>query len=129
MPIINNQEAPEVPWRPGYRKWDITLAEHGVTSTLSINTAEPGSGAPLHTHEMDELIMIMDGQVEVRINEEVYIVQKDHTLVIPPGAEHGFKIVGDETAKLLVFFPTLDPYAPEHTHYLEGSAPSSTVKS
>ena len=129
MPIINNQEAPEVPWRPGYRKWDITLAEHGVTSTLSINTAEPGSGAPLHTHEMDELIMIMEGQVEVRINEEVYIVEKDHTLVIPPGAEHGFKIVGDETAKLLVFFPTLDPYVPEHTHYLEGSAPSSTVKS
>ena len=129
MPIINNRDAPEVPWRPGYRKWDITLAEHGVTSTLSINTAEPGSGAPLHTHEMDELIMIIEGQVEVRIDEEVHIVEKDHTLVIPPGAEHGFKIVGNETAKLLVFFPTLDPYGPEHTHYLEGSAPSSTVKS
>ena len=72
MPIINNRDAPEVPWRPGYRKWDITLAEHGVTSTLSINTAEPGSGAPLHTHEMDELIMIIEGQVEVRIDEEVH---------------------------------------------------------
>ena len=103
MPIINNRDVPEVPWRPGYRKWDITLAEHGVTSTLSINTAEPGTGAPLHTHEMDELIMIIEGQVEVRIDEEVHIVEKDHTLVIPPGAEHGFKIVGDETAKLLVF--------------------------
>ena len=128
MPIINNQDAPELPWRPGYRKWDITLAEHGVTSTLSINTAEPGAGAPLHTHEMDELIMIMEGEMEVRINEEIHIVTKDHTLVIPPGAEHGFKIIGDKTAKLLVFFPTLDPYSPEHTNYLEGSAPSSTIK-
>ena len=72
--------------------------------------------------------MIIEGQVEVRIDGEVHTVEKDHTLVIPPGAEHGFKIVGDETAKLLVFFPTLEPYAPEHTHSLEGSAPSSTVK-
>ena len=24
MPIIDHSRAPEVPWRPGYRKWDIT---------------------------------------------------------------------------------------------------------
>ena len=50
MPIINHSHAPEVPWRPGYRKWDIAGHEQGVSSTLSINTAEPGTGAPLHTH-------------------------------------------------------------------------------
>ncbi len=88
MPIIDHSKAPEVPWRTGYRKWDITQAEHGVTSTFSLNTAEPGAGAPLHTHVMD-------------------------------------KVVGDQSAQLLVFFPTLEPYSPEHTHYLEGAAPSS----
>ena len=46
MPIINHSHAPEVPWRPGYRKWDIAGHEQGVSSTLSINTAEPGTGAP-----------------------------------------------------------------------------------
>ena len=59
MPIIDHRHAPEVPWRPGYRKWDIAGHEQGVNSTLSINTAEPGTGAPLHTHTIDELIVIV----------------------------------------------------------------------
>ena len=83
MPIIDHSRASEVPWRPGYRKWDITRAEHGVTSTFSLNTAEPGAGAPLHTHVMDELIVIVEGRLEVRIDGETQLVGKDHTLVIP----------------------------------------------
>jgi quercetin dioxygenase-like cupin family protein len=125
MPIIDHHQAPEVPWRPGYRKWDIAGHEQGVTSTFSINTAEPGAGAPLHTHTIDELIVIMEGALEVRIDGETQVVGKDHTIVIPPGAEHGFKVAGQQTAELLVFFPALDPYSPEHTHYLEGSRPAS----
>ena len=50
MPIIDHSHAPEVPWRPGYRRWDVAGHEQGVSSTLSINTAEPGTGAPLHTN-------------------------------------------------------------------------------
>ena len=125
MPIINHSQTPEVPWRPGYRKWDVAGEEQGVTSTFSINTAEPGAGAPLHTHTIDELIVIEEGALEVRIDGETHLVGKDHTLVIPPGAEHGFKVVGDSPARLLVFFPALDPYSPRHTHYLEGSRPAS----
>lgn len=125
MPIIDHKQAPEVPWRPGYRKWDIAGHQQGVTSTFSINTAEPGAGAPLHTHTIDELIVIMDGTLEVRIHGETHLVEKDHTLVIPPGAEHGFKVVGDSAAQLLIFFPALDPYSNEHTSYLEGARPTS----
>ena len=125
MPIIDHNKLPEVPWRPGYRKWDVTLEEHGVSSSLSLNTAEPGTGAPLHTHETDELIMIMEGTLEVRINGETVTVEKDHTVVIPPGAEHGFKVVGGKNAKLIVFFPHMDPYSPANTTYLEGSRPVS----
>ena len=125
MPIIDHKQAPEVPWRPGYRKWDIAGHEQGVTSTFSLNTAEPGTGAPLHTHTVDELIVILDGSLEVKIDGETHIVYKNHTVVIPPGAEHGFKVVGERIANLMVFFPTLDPYSPEHTQYLEGARPAS----
>ena len=105
MPIIDHRHLPEVPWRPGYRKWDVAGHEQGVTSTFTINTAEPGKGAPLHTHTIDELIVIMKGTLEVRIDGETHTVGPDHTLVIPPGAEHGFKIVGEETAGFLPFLP------------------------
>ena len=125
MPIIDHSQAPEVPWRPGYRKWDVAGEEQGVTSTFSINTAEPGAGAPLHTHTIDELIVVMEGTLEVSMDGETRTVGPNHTVVIPPGAEHGFRVTGEGTAQLLVFFPALNPYAEEHTHYLEGARPAS----
>ena len=85
MPIISHSHAPEVPWRPGYRKWDVAGHEQGVTSTFSINTAEPGAGAPLHTHTIDELIVILKGTLEVSMDGETQTVGPDHTVVIPPG--------------------------------------------
>ena len=56
MPIIDHNNAPEVPWRPNYRKWLITQEGDGTTSTdASISEVGVGTGAPLHTHEDDEL--------------------------------------------------------------------------
>ena len=63
--------------------------------------------------------------MEVQIDGETRIVPKNHTVAIPPGTEHGFKVIGDQTAELLVLFPALDPYSAEHTHYLEGARPAS----
>lgn len=125
MPIINHAHLPEVPWRPGYRKWDITTHEHGVSTSLSLNTAEPGTGAPLHTHAIDELIVILSGALEVRIAGETHRVGPDHTLVIPPGVPHGFTVVGEASAEMLVVFNDMQPYSTENTTYLEGRRPAS----
>lgn len=125
MPIINHAHLPEVPWRPGYRKWDITTHEHGVSTSLSLNTAEPGTGAPLHTHAIDELIVILSGALEVRIGGETHRVGPAHTLVIPPGVPHGFTVVGEASAEMLVVFNDMQPYSDENTTYLEGRRPAS----
>ena len=125
MPIIDHRQAPEVPWRPGYRKWDITTHEHGVSTSLSLNRAEPGTGAPLHTHAIDELIVIMAGALEVRIDGDTHRVSEGHTLVIPPGVEHAFTVVGEDDADLLVVFPDMNPYADHNTTYLEGRRPTA----
>ena len=66
MPIIDHSQAPEVQWRPGYRKWDVTGREQGVTSTFSLNTGEPGTGAPMHTHTIDELLVIKEGTLQLQ---------------------------------------------------------------
>ena len=73
--------------------------------------------------------MVMEGTLEVRINGETHTVGKDHTVVIPPGAEHGFKVVGETNARLIVFFPHMDPYSSENTTYLEGSRPATAAAS
>ena len=124
MPIIDHHSVPEVPWRPNYRKWDIVGPETGMSTNLSYSVAQVGTGAPLHLHEDDELIVILKGELEVRLGDETHVVGPDHTLAIPPNVEHGFSVVGGGEAELLIFFPVPNPF--DRTTYLEGSAPAQS---
>ena len=74
---------------------------------------------------MDELIVVLEGTLQVSLDGQTHTVGPDHTVVIPPGAAHGFTVTGHDEAHLLVFFPALDPYSAEHTHYIEGARPES----
>ena len=124
MPIVEHNSLPETPWRPNYRKWDITRRGDGTTSSsLSRSTVGVGAGAPLHTHEADELIMVLEGTLEARLGDEVRRVGPDHTLVIPPNTPHSFTSVGPTDARLITFFPVPDPFS--HTTYLEGTPAGS----
>ena len=119
MPIVSNNEH-EVPWRPNYRKWDISQPNDGTTSSnLSYSVIGVGVGAPMHTHESDEFIVVLDGTIEVRIDDDIYYAEPDQTIVVPPNVPHSFKVVGHSDARILGFFPIQDPF--RHTHYLEGS--------
>lgn len=72
MPIIDHDSIPETPWRPNYHKWDITRPGDGTTSSsMSYSVVGVGAGAPLHTHEADELIMILEGTLEARLGDDV----------------------------------------------------------
>ena len=110
MPIIDHANAREVPWRPNYRKWMITEDGDGTTSTdASLNEVGVGAGAPLHTHEDDELLVVLEGTLRVRIGDESHDAGADHTIVVPPGVPHGFEAVGSSPARVLVFFPGQGP--------------------
>ena len=123
MPIVNHDDVAEVPWRPNYRKWDITVPGDGTTSSsMSYSVVGAGAGAPLHSHEADELITILEGELEARLGDDVRQVGPNHTLIIPPGAPHGFTNLGPADAKLLTYFPVPDPF--NHTTYLEGTPPA-----
>jgi len=123
MPIVSHGEN-EVPWRPNYRKWEITQPDDGTTSSsMSYSVIGVGAGAPMHTHEADELIVVLEGTLEVRINDDVYTVGPNHTVVVPPNVPHGFTIVGESDARILGFFPIQDPF--DHTQFLEGGPPQA----
>lgn len=124
MPIVDHNNLPETPWRPNYRKWDITRPGDGTTSSsFSLSDVGVGAGAPLHTHTADELITVISGTVEARLGDEVVEVGPDHTIVIPPNVPHGFTCIGPSNARLLAYFPISDPF--EHTTFLEGQPPAA----
>ena len=118
MPIIDHNKVPESPWRPNYRKWDWAGPAQGVSLSLTYSTVGVGAGAPLHKHEVDELIVLLDGRLEVRLGDEVHEVGPEHTLVVPANVPHGFTSIGSKDARILGFFGVPDAF--ERTTYLEG---------
>ena len=124
MPVVDHGSLPETPWRPDYRKWDVTQPGDGSTSSsLSINDVGVGVGAPLHSHEADELLTVLEGTLEVRLGDEVSLAGPEQTVVVPPNVPHGFRCVGPGRARVLAYFPIQDPF--DHTTYLEGSPPAA----
>ena len=105
--------------------WSITgldTIKDPIDYTLHYSKIEPGAGAPLHTHTVDELITVLDGCLEASIDGKKQIVLTSQTMVIPKGKPHGFKGVGPDTATTLVFFPCKD--GSQGTLYLDGPPPA-----
>ena len=70
MPVLANEQAPEVPWRPGYRVFALAGKEQGVACGSSRAVIEPGAGAPLHVHaDVDEIIIVVEGTLDIRLGE------------------------------------------------------------
>jgi quercetin dioxygenase-like cupin family protein len=123
MPIIANEAAPEVPWRPGYRSFTLAGKNEGLSCSSSMGVVEPGAGAPLHFHEnTDEVIIVLEGTLEFRLGDETHRVGANHTIAIPAGVPHAFVAVGPGPARFYGFLPKLGAIAA--ATYLEGGPPA-----
>src|SRR3712207_2836864 len=108
MPVVANDQAREVPWRPGYCVFALAGREQGVTCVASRAVVEPGAGAPLHVHaDVDEVLVVVEGTLDVRLGDERRLVGPDHTISIPAGTPHGFVATGPAPARIYAFFPRL----------------------
>ena len=122
MPVIDHRSLDEKPWRPNYHSWDITREGDGTTaSTLSWSLVGVGVGAPLHFHEAEELIVVLEGTLEFRLGSEVHRAEPEQTVIIPARMPHSFTNPGPGVAQIMAFFPVKDPF--RGTTYLEGRPP------
>ncbi len=123
MPVIANAEAREIPWRPGYRSFILAGEAEGLRCVVSQAVLEPGAGAPLHLHaEADEVLMVLEGCLDVRLGEERRLVGAGHTIAVPAGTPHAFTATGPGPARFVAFLPKLGVFL--GTTYLEGEPPT-----
>ena len=123
MPVIAHDDKREVPWRPGYRNFVLAGADQGLACVAGYSEIEPGAGAPLHVHhDVDEIFVIVAGEMEVRLGDETIRAKSDSTVAIPAGVPHSFRVVGEETLRMFTFMPQHHAIA-ERTTYLDGAAP------
>jgi quercetin dioxygenase-like cupin family protein len=127
MPIVDHANAVEIPWRPGYRRFTLAGKDEGVACSASLSVIEPGAGAPTHFHNTaDEVIVVLDGMLEMWIADERRLVGANHTVALPAGVPHGFVAVGPGPARILAFLPQSGEAVA--TTYLDGGPPQSAAR-
>ena len=79
---------------------------HGQYTLIEQNN-EPGVGIPPHVHDNeDEVFQVLQGQVEMRISDQVTTLNAGDVIFCPKGIPHSWKVVGDEKARaMLSIFP------------------------
>ncbi|HKU97162.1 MAG TPA: cupin domain-containing protein [Vineibacter sp.] len=124
MAVIRNSEAQEIPWRPGYRNFVLAGHDQGLACVAGYSVIEPGAGAPLHAHkDVDEIFIVLEGTLDLRLGEEHRRVEANHTIAIPAGVPHAFVAVGTTPVRMFTFMPRNRAIA-EATTYFEGAAPA-----
>lgn len=64
-----------------------------------------GDRIPLHTHDVDEVITILDGVADARLGEESRRIGRDAVVFIPAGTPHGTANAGATPVEILAAFP------------------------
>jgi quercetin dioxygenase-like cupin family protein len=122
MSIVDHANATEVPWRPGYRRFTLAGPEHGVACSTSLSILEPGAGAPTHFHDTaDEIIIVLEGALDMRIGDERQVVGANHTVSLPARVPHSFTAMGPGPTRFLAFLPQSGEAAA--TTYPDGGTP------
>lgn len=74
-------------------------------STVVYFELEPGHRLEQHTDSPEELLLVIEGEVEINVGEERAVAGPGTIAVVPPMAPHGARNVGNGTARVLGFFP------------------------
>ncbi|MFJ8925065.1 cupin domain-containing protein [Streptomyces sp. NPDC102364] len=73
--------------------------ENRITSGMSVYPV--GSGAPLHSHNCDEHVTILEGEAEVVVDDEVTKLEQYDTTYVPSPIPHLFRNVGEVPLRIL----------------------------
>ena len=57
----------------------------------------PGAGAPTHSHPVEEVLTVREGEAEMWIDEDRAVLTSGQSLIVPAGRKHGFRNSGTAT--------------------------------
>jgi len=85
-------------WRPGVETRMLVSAESGATQLcLFEQWVAPGNGAPTHSHPVEEVLTVCEGEAEMWLDQQRATVRAGQSLIVPAGRLHGFRNSGTGT--------------------------------
>lgn len=107
---LSTQDSPEVWWDsdPAVRvraDFPISASRGSEATALVYFELEPGCKLGRHTDSAEELLLVLQGTVEITAGEERRTVSAGEVALVPELVPHGVENVGEETARVAGFFP------------------------
>ena len=65
-----------------------------------------GSTAATHIHPTEEAMVILEGELDAILGDEIIMVKEGQTVLAPAGVKHGFINRSGAEARLMAIFPT-----------------------
>ena len=107
MPILYQTDTKTEEGYPGIPRTILVDASHGAKS-LWVGHLEIAPGAQVTTHmhpDTEEAMVIVEGQLEALLGDEVVNLGPGDTVLAPAGVKHGFINRSGAKAALLASFP------------------------
>lgn len=84
----------------------VSASETGGWGVVVV-TGYPGEGGRTHSHDGEaEAFFILEGPVDLLGAESVTRLETGAFVLIPPGVEHGLRMVGDGVSRWLAIWPS-----------------------
>ncbi len=106
MPIIDRDDNSEE-LAPGVQRWALVDGQKGSEATSVGDVAiDSGGAVPTHIHPTEEAMVILEGDLDAVLGDEIIPVSQGQTVLAPPGVRHGFINRSGAPARVLAIFPT-----------------------
>ncbi len=101
--ILHPQQIPVVDRGGGARTIPLVCCEIGAQGFLNgITEFDPGAGIPLHYHNCEETVLIIEGQATFEVDGRAYELHELDTTWVPAGMPHRF--LNRSTARMRIFW-------------------------
>jgi quercetin dioxygenase-like cupin family protein len=98
MRVVDHSSNPRETWRAGVETRMLVSASNGCSQLCIFEQwIAPGTGAPTHSHPVEEVLTVLEGEAEMWMDEQRIIVSAGQSLIVPAGRKHGFRNAGNAT--------------------------------
>jgi quercetin dioxygenase-like cupin family protein len=91
---------PETEWRL------VVDPDDRARLAIILERCAVGDAIPLHRHDVDEAVYVIDGEGEYRLDDQRHDVRPGDTVFIPAGTPHGTRNTGDRALHIHAVFPS-----------------------
>jgi len=101
MSLIDHETQPLEQWREGVMTlMRVSALVRSAQLCIFEQFCDPGLGAPIHLHAVEEVLEVMEGEAEITLRGESLILRANQSVVIPAGVRRGFRNIGSGILKV-----------------------------